>query len=248
MRPDNVLVATQNEGCILLSGVQEDQIVLVGSTMPTSLRTGTTSSMFILHPVPEQSGMVAINVISGRFGDKRYPKNFEFMLSVTWQDKPFVDLENQFVPAPGIYGQAVREHMEVRIDNVVYTDYEHLCGQNPKTRLVPDPDLLCRYLASQATAEEVIAAAEARTEEVSLREALKKSQEDSWHWQQKVLGLQEKLEKSDTVLHLWRGAAQGLRSAVHSQLFVNKAVRAKLAAYPDAESHPAPDFWPKMGT
>jgi len=163
---------TGSTATIVLSAKLGGHFRFYGSSLPTSARTEepsiTTTSTFTDGIQKGKAGVIAIT-----FG---VPKsNTEGVcIPVLWPDgdqEPKVEHTKPFIPEHNRLGQ---------IDNTgVITVVAKNCSfstwkqKNPGDPLcVPDGNLLCRYLAGDASEEDVLAAAEAEVEEQSAREEL----------------------------------------------------------------------------
>lgn len=185
MKASDVLVAKSSaeKGTVFVSGILTNTITIVGSTVPISAETGCSVNGFTIRPEKSQGGFVAVVVKTYRF-DKKYGSSLSFFLPVGWEDKPFVDLEEPWIPSDRL-GQIVYSHLEVRVGDQVFTTNSY-DKDKPGYRYIADGNLLCRYLNYQAEVEgleaatsEVVGEETIRTKVAKLEKELVKQLEDS---------------------------------------------------------------------
>lgn len=128
-------------------------------------------------------GMVAVTCMHTS-GSGKHKRWVEFMLRVEVRDgKTFVDLDRPWAPAFGRNG-FVSSHecagggeiAAVLDTGTVYTSYRHGIDERPKTRFVPDPNLIASYLAGDEGVNSLSLhnAAKEHAEEASVRQELSK--------------------------------------------------------------------------
>lgn len=127
-----------------------------------------------------KKGVIALAVAYHSWrGKKSALDTASFLLQVLNEDGSiFINLKEPWVSKSGRLGQILTCDrggcIEVIIKGDIYTTDPHPRGHEQGKHIVGDANLLCRYLAETATAEEVEAAAEKYVAEVSASEELEK--------------------------------------------------------------------------
>lgn len=182
MRASAVLVASSSaeRGTVVLTHTASTMVV-IGASVPMTVNVGASNiHSFGVCPDKDKQGVVAVSIRIDK--GKRDCEWLDFMLPVLcWKEgKPFVDLDNVWIPSADRRGQAVSQHINLCIDDEWFTTstYRGQYSKEKDMRYVPDPNLALRYLVGDATAQEVIAAAEEAKAEASAQEQLKAVQEE----------------------------------------------------------------------
>ena len=161
MRASSLVVATAHtNGIITLEGIDQTAVNIVGASignLPVESYQSNAQSFSIKQG---EKGMVALEVsYRSGMGKNSQSNSYTFFLGVKWEDgqeKPRIDLQNQWIPEdPTRLGWFYFQSLEVVIDGTTYssiTDYSQ--GKDGKHH-VKDTNLLCRYMDSKVTAEEL---------------------------------------------------------------------------------------------
>ncbi|MDO8667690.1 MAG: hypothetical protein Q7K35_01165 [bacterium] len=117
-------------------------------------------------PMPNKPALVALAV----WNREKTPSDWvrAYFLDITWKDGglPWIDLDEAWIPSGDQPAQASKWGVTVKIGGVTYGSCPNdINRQSAMLRFVRDGNLLYRFLAGEATAEEVVAAAEAFQEE-----------------------------------------------------------------------------------
>jgi hypothetical protein len=176
MRASKLMVAISSEerGMVVLTTNTASNIHVIGASVPLTVTAATQVHSFGICPEKNKEGVVAVSIC---FNDRKSYQWLTFMLPVIWRSgKPFVDLENVWTPSADRIGQAVHHHIEICIDGQWFAT-ETLLNKKAR-RYMPDVTLALRYLVGDATAEEVVTAAEEVEKEALAQEQLKEAQEE----------------------------------------------------------------------
>lgn len=263
MKPKDVLAAKSSGTGVLVSGILDDQICVIGASLAMSVRPGDYARSFMIYlPDDVEFGVIALAVSSHRFNKKgntgysSYP-SFPFLLAVrrSPRGETLVDLEEQWVPSQPaqVYGSC----LEVQIgDERFSTEKQYEKGNSRQIRYVPDANLLCRYLVDKATADEVRAAAEEAVAEMSRQERIAELEAQVKRLEAGAQGslvvirardatieqMRTRAQKLDDDLldalgarNEWRGYVERLRRLLSGRWFLRKDLRQALREFPEAK-------------
>jgi len=142
-------------------------IRFLGASCDASVKPNNEAlNSFTLFPTPGKPALVALAVVN----KDKHPDEWTraYFLDITWREGslPWVDLDEAWIPSRATKGQALEWGITVQIGKVTYSsDFHDEKRQSATLRLVPDGNLLCRFLIGDATSAEVQAAAETFKEE-----------------------------------------------------------------------------------
>lgn len=220
MRASQVLLASSSadQGTVVLTRKSGNMIV-VGTSVPITVRPGGNGvHSFGVCPQKDKSGVVAVSVRVDR--GKHDCDWLDFMLPVSWKDdKPFVNLEDVWIPSADRLGQVVEQHINLCVEDQWFTTYEY--GAESQTRYLPDPNLACRYLVGDATAEDVIAAAEEARAEASVRDQLQVAQQELIAAKQRIVELERE----------FAGLKHGDKATLKSEAGLHPLLRCPVCQY-----------------
>lgn len=200
MKPEQFVSATadKGKGTVVLTS-HYYKLMALGATVPVSARRGEWVDSFSIYLDPNGEGppeeqLIAILATGSQNGEGR-----PFLIPLKWDKKDYaVDLVTPFVPLAGRLLQIHNGFLEVRVESdlvngtELFTTDPKADGQ-PGMRYVPDGDLFCRYALDQAEVRDLLVAASAHVEVVSLNERLAAmtNQENSY-LSQSCLGLAQR--------------------------------------------------------
>lgn len=177
MRPSELLSAKVTpEGLLVLEAMGPSQIDFFGASTEASAapNTGALTNLTVRAPGDEGFGVVALRVRDRR---GRNEVHYPLLLGMTHAEanmaeppRPRIELERQAELASDALGQVTWHGIQVIIRGQCYSC--EASGRPAYALHVPDPNLLCRFLAGHATEDDVRAAAEEQTAELSAREEL----------------------------------------------------------------------------
>lgn len=150
MRAKTLLVAKANadKGGVL---VTHNSIAMrvMGSSEPMTAQAGDRVTSFCVYPDKEQAGLVAISVLHNPGRSQEW---YHYLLEVGWhEDKPYVDLESEWMPSPKRRGHLGLERLSFYFDDEPIT----INANRPEECRIGDLNLACRYIAGKATDEEI---------------------------------------------------------------------------------------------
>lgn len=159
MIPKDALSAKRSGEHIVLEGRDGNIFYVLGSTMKTSIDSGHRFpvSFAMIQPEPEgEPGLIAVHVIFKE--SKKIFDQYWFLRINPKNEKP-VDLVSPWHSSEAVV-QLDIHGIHVLIGGITYTSNLEQVGPNSINKLyVPDPDLLCKYVFSKASAEDVEEAA-----------------------------------------------------------------------------------------
>lgn len=175
MKANDRLSQQVKNNAITITGKYDTKITFLGSSCPASVNPGDRVDSFSLFP-GEEEVVCAVQIFWGVTPSGKKVGYFEyrhFLLEIARGDdgNPVAGLEHAFVPKPDRLGQIVPEvGLSVRIGEESflapllvssYNTEEKLTALRTQYRMVANKDanLLCRFIAGRADAEEVKAAA-----------------------------------------------------------------------------------------
>lgn len=176
MRANEFLGVKRNKehGTAVVFGLCGTRIRVLGSSVPLSAVPGYKSSSFSFSMEEGQRpGLIAVSVMrpegKGVIGG-------EYFLPTRMKDgAPYVDLEEPWVPLKGRLGQVHGEGVEILIGGKTFTTVDvpsssaYNAERFARDYFVPDPNIICRYLAGDVGADAVIHAAVQYKVEVNAR-------------------------------------------------------------------------------
>jgi len=178
MNPNACLAITASEDkkTLYLRVTDGQNLLFLGSTLATAAAVGTCGlTSLTFGASPKETGridVIAVSVLS-RGEWHSFLLEVSFRKEPSFADKPaYIWLDREHVPNQGRLATLATTGIRLNIDGEIYTtakadsypDGEHF---------VPDGNLVCRYLACQAEADEVLAAAEIHEAEATLTEIVK---------------------------------------------------------------------------
>lgn len=227
MKASNLIAAyvsvTENSIILIPKAVDWNAIALLGTTLPTSVKNrDIVEWLTIKAPDKGKKGLIAVRLTN--VGSKDRTPDKHFFLVISNEEKPYIDLENPWVPPGDRLGQiSSSSYITISIGETIYCNSRfELKGY----KRVPDGNLLCRYLMGEVISDEVIKAAEQQEKEKNEVDELKERAKDlEKQWQE----LWEKLG-------LWHWLADQLRLACliewRHPLQRIRAIRSALKAFP----------------
>lgn len=248
MRAGSTMIATAHtNGVITLEGIDANMLCLIGASvgsLPPSLKASNAVSFALKKG---EQGMIAVSCCH-RFksGNAFSSERFFFFLAVKWEEgdgKPYVDLSCQWVPKdPQRIGYFFNEKLEVVIGNVVFSSAAPLGGDSKQ--YVNDSSLLCRYMDSKISAEQLREALRSTPE--SLEQKLAKAEADNQEMSKvfknqlaEMIGETSKMSRQVEILKtevvLYKGLALRLRDAVKKQWFTRPEVARALLAFSEVK-------------
>ena len=149
-----------NDECVIVFGTlfSEMSFTLLGSSMPTNATAGSPGlHQLAIFPKSQVDGVIAISVTRMVLGKREETVfHYPFFIYVKWKDgKPIAELDESWV-SHKIISCVTRSGIEVVLPKdrrVSSTPFRE--PNTTKVSLVPDADLLCRYLVGTATLREV---------------------------------------------------------------------------------------------
>lgn len=167
-----------NDSVLLSISFAQSAITCMGASCPASVgaMTGGLTS-FTIVPQKGKNGVVAIRLFRESAGRYEPDEDLFFLLPVTYDEKPFVDRKNPLIPSADHLAQLTRDGLFVTAGDQKFaalnTAYHKsssvaeikMAWAKQGIRIVPDANLLCRFLVDEATLEQVEAAAEALEQE-----------------------------------------------------------------------------------
>lgn len=211
-------VSNGSDPTIVLTSSQGN-ITLIGSSVPVSCRPGDNVASLTITPWMTRPGVVAVTVFDRGRG-RGVADWVSYLLVVGFSGEiPRINLETVFECKGDRLGQAHKgAFIEVLINNDWYHSLDVVKYPIPKRsgHYVPDPNLLCRYLVGDASADEVKAATQKHTEEQmeleQLREQLKHSVPETVQFglEHEIEMLEHTKQGLEDNVAFWRGVAFAL--------------------------------------
>ena len=168
MKAIAVIESQVEDNAITLNGKFETKLTFLGSSCPASVKPGDRVSSF---SVSTGTGDEIVAVKTAHWQQRGKSGNWDENHFLLQFSPMWIELDKAFVPRPDRLGQIVPDiGLSVRIGDefflspLLVSDYhreERLAKLRERYRMVSvaDANLLCRFIASKATAEEVKAAA-----------------------------------------------------------------------------------------
>ncbi|MFC1598578.1 hypothetical protein ACFL2U_01010 [Patescibacteria group bacterium] len=197
MRPKEVMWAkTEVEGSrpvIMLGGVKDDDLVVLGATMQTSVEIGMLVNSLVIVPEKGKLGLIALTVVSSRFEKKNYTKHHFFLKVDYTGDEPKVDLEHPWIPpadklaqiyrksfkidnGSGGYGWPELTCIETTIDGHRFISVKRAAWEDAS---YVDGNLLCLYLIGKISPVEILAKAREFEEEEALEDQVARLEKEN---------------------------------------------------------------------
>lgn len=162
-------------GSVLLSVASTSSMInFIGASCPASvgpITHGLTS--VTVAPQKGKKGLVALQVWHKPIGGHDPNRDLCYLLPTTHDSRPFVELADPFIPTADHLAQLMDSGLLVTVGDEKFVA-PNFCSDNAdglaemkalwakqETKVVNDPNLLCRFLAGDATLEEVSAVAKA---------------------------------------------------------------------------------------
>lgn len=196
------LIAFQVEGnqeTVKVVGLQNRRIVVHGASCTVSVPVATESTermecnSFTITLGGDEHGAIALTVLNAVSVKSSY-QEVGFLLSVKRNEDGliWVDLENEFIPGHDRIGGISDHILKVKIGDQWFSEFTPNEFKRTKNTQFVDGNLLCRYLAGLATADDVMAAATKAEEEINASNRIE-------NLEKQVKGLTESLraERSD---------------------------------------------------
>lgn len=169
---------TDDDSVLLSVSFAQSAITCMGTSCPASVgaMTGGLTS-FTVVPQKGKRGVVAIRLFRESAGRYEPDEDLFFLLPVEYDTQPFVDRKNPLIPSADRLAQLTRDGLFVTAGDQKFaalnTAYHKsssaaeikMAWAKQGIRIVPDANLLCRFLVDEATLEQVEATAEAFQEE-----------------------------------------------------------------------------------
>lgn len=206
MEADAKITRTIGTDTVLLSGKFNTRLTCIGSSCTVSANPGDQVDSFSVSPWNDV-GWDVVAVRTSEFksdvGKHGIYEFNHFLLLITMHDgRPWVELKKPFVPDRNHFGQIIPDAgLSVRIGNefflapVLALTEDRIAKLRTTYRLVPNDqaNLLCKFIAGTATADEVKAVAEAEKKEVLEVDALRLQLEEAT---QRATELQSELDRA----------------------------------------------------
>lgn len=162
-------------GSVLLSVASTSSMInFIGASCPASvgpITHGLTS--VTVAPQKGKKGLVALQVWHKPIGGHDPNRDLCYLLPTTHDSRPFVELADPFIPTADCLAQLMDSGLLVTVGDKKFIA-PNFCSDNAdglaemkalwakqETKVVNDPNLLCRFLVGDATLEEVSAVAKA---------------------------------------------------------------------------------------
>jgi len=121
-------------------------------------------SVVIANPAPGKKGLVAVVAISHRKGSTQYYPYFLEINCGDNEEEVHLDLKNQWMPPKGVFPQIRRYSqglttywvIEVKTDKGTFTTYPLFDENSEGMYLIPDGDLICKFLVGELTIDELM--------------------------------------------------------------------------------------------
>lgn len=201
----NGITAKNNGSCVIIHVSRSSSLIrFLGASCRASIIPGNDCvSSVTFSPAQGKSAIVALAV----WNREKSPNDWThaFFLKITWEkNTPWINLDNPWIPPSDRLGQALEWGVAVQICGVTYSScHTDADSQSAKLRFVPDGNRLCSFLAGDAKAEEVVAAAQAFEEERA--------------WPAKYAELQQKFAEANSQLaHMQSEFARTKTAALNS--------------------------------
>jgi hypothetical protein len=174
MRASQMLAAHYDpeKGTIFIKALHDRVIYFLGSNLESSAQTWaltnqTVTSLSIIPPKMGRQGLIALVVSS----QSKNPEKVDFFLPVYCKnDKPFVDLENDWQPSAKRLLQITGHYyLHTAIASKIFTTYTY-CNKSNECHV--DGNLLCKYAMMEVDAAHIIAAARAPKQEEWVKKKL----------------------------------------------------------------------------
>lgn len=252
MTASNKIHAEVKKTQVTLAGRLGNTLTFLGSSCPASLYPGEQAESFTVSPGEGEDLVVVKTSVLENRGKYGTWSHGHFLLLISRRTEcPWVELEKVFVPEEGRVGQIIPDvGLSVRIGDEFflsplllsqYKKEERLTELKKQYRLVKEADanLLCRFMAGKATAEEVKAAANVLVFETVDVPALRKQLAEA---EERVLNLTHDLKEMCWQLERVSQAQLEVRAA-HRDLLKNLE-----GVFSDVDvgwrfwKKPAPDF------
>lgn len=174
MRASQMLAAHYDpeKGTIFIKALHDRVIYFLGSNLESSAQTWaltnqTVTSLSIIPPKMGRQGLIAL-VVSNQ---GKNPEKVDFFLPVYCKNnKPFVDLENDWQPSAKRLLQITGHYY---LHTVIASKIFTTCQYNKSNEYQVDGNILCKYAMMEVDAAHVIAAARAPKQEEWAKKKLK---------------------------------------------------------------------------
>ena len=196
MIPNQLLAATSNplaatddptKKTIVVSSLNEDQIRVLGSSVPISCRPGEEVNTFCIDS-NGRSGVIALSIHTHRYGDKRDGTSLQFLLEVNGTN---LNLKDPWCPPADRLGQATYFGIKVKVGDKWLTTYKNEAERNADTCYIDDGNLMCKYLAGEIKASEIIAKAWVLGDGTSTQEKLKTAELELKNAREEISSLED---------------------------------------------------------
>ncbi len=195
MRAKDLMCAKAKDGILLIEGLKDYHLRVLGATMPCSSHGTDTVNSFYLTPIKDQKGLVSVHVCAAN-----HAKVACFFLNVDFSgQEPIIDLENQWLPQADRLGQVYDRGIEVMIESILFSS--RLCFDSRLPENYVAGDVLCRYLIGEISAEDVHQAVTNLADEISARAKLPELEESVKRYQTELETVTADRDEFKHVIH-----------------------------------------------
>lgn len=205
MKASDRIAAERHGDSLSVSGKWETSVAVLGASVPTSAgQSNDLMTSFYVSPNRTKKGVVAIRMFAPGQGKHSYAVSGEFLVTTGWKDgEPYINLDEAWTPLSGRLGQVSSRGISVEIFGVVFCSqkpYQSSDSKAVSAFCVVPGDVICRYLAGDIEAHEVLEAVTKRQEEEQARlrlpefeERLAAVQADADNWRRRYDRLRDDL-------------------------------------------------------